>query len=635
MKKRLALILLGCGLAASAGAVPVRVACIGDSITWGTAMTNRLAECYPTRLQQLLGSGYEVRNFGDPGAGVYEHARRDGRPKAWRMRDEYAKVLAFRPDIIVSNLGINDAVDYMAEIGSDGGSIAPGTFRRQYVSLLESFREGGRTPRLIIWTKLGPCGKGHRLEGLPNAKLMERDLERVAKDVGAETLNMFDPLLPYVETPHFAADGIHPEGLAQTVIAERTAAAIDLNVRIVRCAREGGGCVVLPGGRHFQRGPIRLKSNVELRLEDGAVVEFSDRLADYLPGVPVSWEGVECINVSPLVYAYGCTNIAIAGKGTFKPKLDFWLTWSGTRKPACEEANRRLKNDWAVRGVPVSERRICDLPGAEFRPHFLHFNRCKDVRLEGFAIKGTPFWTIHLLRCDGATVRNLDVNAFDDAGRVLNNSDGVDIERSRNVVVEGCTFRQGDDAIVIKSGLERTLGSAALPCENIVIRGCTVTEGHVLLGIGSEVSCGVRNVLMTNCCVDAAVNRLFFVKTNPRRGGFVENVVMADVKAKEVREDAVAVLTRYFYGQPGEEIVPDPQYTAIRGLTVRNVSVERAKRCVRIAGDIAAPVRDVRIENLSTAEPATADDVYLNAENVFVDGVDRTCEKRERQSADF
>ena len=208
---------------------PVRVACIGDSITWGYAMTNRVAECYPSVLQELLGAGYEVRNFGDPGAGVYEHCRREGRPKAWRFRDEYAKVLDFKPDIIVSNLGINDAVEFMRELGTEG--VPRGTFRDQYVSLLRSFETDGRRPRFILWTRLGPTGKAHRLKGRPNASLMESDLAEVAACVGAETLDMLTPLTPFAETPDFAQDGIHPEGGAQRVIAELTAA------RIVRPAR--------------------------------------------------------------------------------------------------------------------------------------------------------------------------------------------------------------------------------------------------------------------------------------------------------------------------------------------------------------------------------------------------------------
>ena len=207
----------------------IRVACIGDSITYGKGMTNRVEECYPARLQRLLGDRYEVRNFGDSGAGIYLHTKRGDKPRAWRLRGKYAPACAFRPDIVVCNLGINDATTHMDEYvhGEDGKPrLERGLFRRQYVDMLESFVRDGKRPRYIIWTKLGPTGKKHALKGKPCAFVMEHDLEQVARDVGAEMLDMYTPLVPLVETSHFCPDGIHPEGGAQKVIAEITASKI-------------------------------------------------------------------------------------------------------------------------------------------------------------------------------------------------------------------------------------------------------------------------------------------------------------------------------------------------------------------------------------------------------------------------
>ena len=209
----------------------IRVACIGDSITWGYAMTNRVEECYPAQLQRILGDGYEVLNFGDPGAGVYREPKRG--PSGWLPHPwpTGAAVAAYDsdPDIVVSNLGINDASIYMYEYEHGDNGVAktePGLFRRQYVDLLEKFRKGGRSPRVIMWTRLAPAGRSHRLYGRPDPFVMARDLDLVAREVGAEPLDMYTPLVPYVETPHYARDGIHPEGGAQRVIAEITAAAI-------------------------------------------------------------------------------------------------------------------------------------------------------------------------------------------------------------------------------------------------------------------------------------------------------------------------------------------------------------------------------------------------------------------------
>ena len=132
---------------------------------------------------------------------------------------------------------------------------------------------------------------------------------------------------------------------------------------------------------------------MELHLEEGARIVFSDDPAKYLPAVPTSWEGVECLNYSPLVYAYGCTNVAITGKGTFAPKMDFWRTWFGHKGSGLRAATRKLY-DWCSFNAPLEERDLTKLPESNVRPHLIQFNRCRNVRLEGFKIRESPFWTI-------------------------------------------------------------------------------------------------------------------------------------------------------------------------------------------------------------------------------------------------
>ena len=207
----------------------IRVACVGDSITWGTAMTNRVAECYPAQLQKILGDRYEVVNFGNPGSCVYSDPKAGPsgwRPHPWRAGGSAKAAYAFKPDIVVGALGANDAAIHMYEcIYDEKGApkTEPGLFRREYIELLKAFEGDGRPPRYIVWTKLAPLGKKHRTKGKPDPFVLRGDLEAVALAVGAETLDMFTPLLPYAETEHYAADGVHPEGRAQRVIAEVTA----------------------------------------------------------------------------------------------------------------------------------------------------------------------------------------------------------------------------------------------------------------------------------------------------------------------------------------------------------------------------------------------------------------------------
>ena len=97
----------------------------------------------------------------------------------------------------------------------------------------------------------------------------------------------------------------------------------DFNPDIARISAAGGGTVVVPAGE-WETGPIHLKSNIELHFEDGADVLFTDDLEKYLPAVEISWEGVECLNWSPLVYANGATNVAVTGSARPADFDRFW-----------------------------------------------------------------------------------------------------------------------------------------------------------------------------------------------------------------------------------------------------------------------------------------------------------------------
>ena len=398
--------------------------------------------------------------------------------------------------------------------------------------------------------------------------------------------------------------------IAAAMLCGACAAEFAIQGEIDRVAAEGGGRVAVPPGEHLTDGPIRLRSNIELHLEEGARIVFPDDPKKYLPAVPTSWEGVECLNYSPLVYAYGCTNVAITGKGTFAPKMGFWRKWFGRGKGHME-ATRRLY-DWCSFLAPLEERDLTKIPESNVRPHLIQFNRCANVKLEGFRIRESPFWTIHLFLCDGVTARDLDVYAHG------HNNDGIDIEMTRNVLVENCRFDQGDDAIVIKSGRNQDAWRLATPSENIEVRNCTVVNGHVLLGVGSEMSGGVRNVYMHDCTLESEAFRLFYVKVNERRGGFVENIRMENVKAKNVRWGVMAVDTDVLY-QWKDFPTHEVRVTPIRSLVMKNVSVDEAERLVDIRGDARNPVDGVTLENVRLAKARKADRVE-NAKNVTVDG---------------
>ena len=383
----------------------------------------------------------------------------------------------------------------------------------------------------------------------------------------------------------------------KTINTEAIAKAIEA------CNKAGGGRVVIPAGE-WLTGPIHFKSNVNLNLSKGAVLIFTDHPANYLPAVMTSWEGMECYNYSPLIYAFECENVAITGSGTIMPKMDFWKTWFPRPEPHMQ-ALKKLYT-MASTDVPVQERQMA-VGDNNLRPHLIHFNRCKNVLLDGFKIRESPFWTIHIYMCNGGIARNLDVKAHG------HNNDGIDLEMTRNFLVENCTFNQGDDAIVIKAGRNQDAWRLKTPCENIVIRNCTISKGHTLLGIGSEMSGGVRNVYMHDCVAPQTVVRIFFIKTNHRRGGFIENIHMENIKTSTTNR-ILEIDTEVLY--QWKDLVPTYKeaFTRIQGIYMKDIECKSAQALYEIKGNSHLPVRDVMLENIQVG---VLTDFINKAENVL------------------
>ncbi len=353
------------------------------------------------------------------------------------------------------------------------------------------------------------------------------------------------------------------------------------------CNAAGGGRVVVPAGE-WPTGPIHFRSNCNLHLSEGAKVRFTDEPQKYLPEVEVSWEGMECMNYSPLVYAYRCENIAISGKGQLAPDMGVWAVWFKRPKPHMD-ALAKLYN-WAAFDEPVKNRHMAEGKN-NLRPHLIHFNQCTNILLDGFQIRRSPFWTIHLYRCENAVARNLDVYAHG------HNNDGIDIEMTRNVLVEDCIFDQGDDAVVIKAGRNQDAWRVGRYTENVVIRNCRVKNGHGLLVCGSEISGGLRNIYMHDCAMDDKVLNLFYIKTNHRRGAFIENIYMERVSANRMNR-AFAVETDVLY--QWKDLVPTykDSITRIRNIYMRDVKCNKADGIIYIDGDERLPVENINIENV-------------------------------------
>ena len=314
---------------------------------------------------------------------------------------------------------------------------------------------------------------------------------------------------------------------------------------------------------------------------------------------------MEFYNYSPLIYAFKCENIAITGKGTISPKMDTWKIWFPRQKYYMTAAGKLYT--MMSTNVSVEERQFGNEEN-RMRPYLIHFNRCKNIMLDGFKIRESPFWCVHMYMCDNGIARNLDIKAHG------HNNDGIDLEMTRNFLVENCTFDQGDDAVVIKSGSNQDGWRLNTPCENIVIRNCSILQGHTLLGLGSELSSGIRNIYMHNCTAPKSVLRLFYIKTNHRRGGFVENIYMENIKAGKMQR-AFEIDTDVLY-QWKDFPTYETRITPIHDIHMKNVTCEEADAIYEIKGDERLPVENVELKNIHVNKVNKFIKKVSNAKNV-------------------
>jgi polygalacturonase len=351
------------------------------------------------------------------------------------------------------------------------------------------------------------------------------------------------------------------------------------------CHAAGGGRVVVSPGL-FITGAIHLKSNVNLHLAEGATLKFATETAKYLPVVYTRFEGTECMNFSPFIYAFEQENIAVTGTGTLDGSASNENWWKWARR-AADDADSPARPDirrlleFGERGVPVAQRVF----GTDhlLRPNFIQPYRCRNVMIEGITIRNSPMWEIHPVLSTNVTVRGVKISSHGP------NNDGCNPESSRDVLIEDCVFDTGDDCIAIKSGRDNDGRRVAKASENIVIRNCTMKDGHGGVVFGSEVSGNVRNVFVENCHMDSPnLDRAFRFKSNARRGGIVENVFVRNIEIGRVAE---AVLTIDFLYETG---AVGPYRPVVRNVKLEKIKSAASPRVMWIVSFPGSVIEDVR-----------------------------------------
>ena len=373
------------------------------------------------------------------------------------------------------------------------------------------------------------------------------------------------------------------------------------------CVQAGGGRVVVSAGE-FLTGPIHLKSNVELHLDSGATLKFKTDPRAYLPAVFTRFEGMECYNYSPFIYAYEQENVALTGEGLLDGQADDqnWWAWKGKKQvregaPNQTAARQRLVK-MVDQNVPVEERRFGE--GSCLRPSFVEFYRCRNVLIEGVRIRRSPMWELHPTLCTNVIMRGVNILSHGP------NNDGCDPECSQDVLIEGCVFDTGDDCIAIKSGRNNDGRRLGTPSENLIIRRCTMKDGHGGVVIGSEISGGCRNVFVEDCQMDSPnLDRVLRLKSNAVRGGVIENVFMRNTRVGRVADAVLQIDFVY------EEDSNGPHPPVARTIVMENVTVRETPRVLNVVGFPGAEISGVRIYN-STFQKVRGKDVVKDAGDV-------------------
>ena len=396
-----------------------------------------------------------------------------------------------------------------------------------------------------------------------------------------------------------------------------------INRAIVTCSLNGGGTVVIPEGTFFT-GPITLKSNVNLHVSEGAVLKFSTDQSLYFPAVLTRWEGIDCYNAHPMIYAYGESNIAITGKGVIdgQGSMDAWWPMCGAARYGWKEGMIAQRNGgrakllmWGESSTPVYKRVMTPEDG--MRPQLINLHSCKTILIEDVTLLNSPFWVIHPLFCESLIVRG--VHVFNRGP----NGDGCDPESCKNVLIENCTFDTGDDCIAIKSGRNADGRKWNIPSENIIVRNCLMKNGHGGVVIGSEISGGYRNLYVENCRMDSPeLDRVIRIKTSMCRGGLIENIYVRNISVGQCREAVLRINLQYENKEQCDRSFPP----FVRNVYMKNVTCEKSEYGVLIIGlDDDEHVSDIHVEdchfnNVSTASNHVSGARDVTYKNLYING---------------
>ncbi|WP_373056637.1 glycosyl hydrolase family 28 protein [Zunongwangia sp. H14] len=417
---------------------------------------------------------------------------------------------------------------------------------------------------------------------------------------------------------------------------------------IADVAENGGGKVIVPRGM-WLTGPIHFRSNINLHLEDGALIIFSKDMSDY-ELTKTSFEGLNTVRNESPINAIEVENIAITGKGVIDGSGGAWRPVKKGKMTASQwddlvesggvlsedekmwfpsESSKKGYNNTSNFNVPdqVSEEELQSVKDF-LRPVMVSIVNSKKILLDGPTFQNSPAWNIHPLMSEDITLRNLTVrNPW-----YSQNGDGLDLESCKNVVIYNNSFDVGDDAICFKSGKNEDGRKRGMPTENVIVKNNIVYHGHGGFVVGSEMSGGVKNVHVSNCTFMGTDVGLRF-KSTRGRGGVVENIYISDIDMINIPTEAIRFNLFYQGNSPileededeadeerDETIVPVTEETpSFRNIYMKNITATSSNTAAFFMGLPEMKLENVQLKNsiFETEEGIT----IIDANNIDLENV--------------
>lgn len=378
-------------------------------------------------------------------------------------------------------------------------------------------------------------------------------------------------------------EGANTKGVLCTKIIQK---AID------KAARLGGGTIYFPAGEYLT-GALKLKNNITIHLEAGAVLRFSTNFDDYLPFVSLRWEGTVLNSFSPLLYAIDVENITIKGRGIIDGQGRAWweeiwrIESAKEKQPLTKYQKLTAEANATIETAPYYQKTRNYL---FYRPPLFQAFRCKNVRIEGVTIQNSPFWTINPAFCDNVTIEGVTI--FNPNSP---NTDGINPTSCKNVHISNCHISVGDDCITIKSGRDADGRKWATPTENVTITNCTMLNGHGGVVIGSEMSGGIKKITISNCVFDGT-DRGIRLKAARGRGGVVEAIQISNIVMHNIKKEAF--MFNLFYDKNTVKEPFSERTPIFRNIHISNVTATQVNTAGSLIGIPEMPIHNISFSNI-------------------------------------